>query len=405
MPNTLIVTVGSSPLPVVVSILYLQPDIVHLVHTPDVSRVVDRICDHLRHKLPSCVCKLVEIREHRSAARIRARLEGVLSDDCAGSSLNYTGGTKLMAVHTHAFWRENGGQARNASYLSADGRLYFDDPGIDPIREMHLPHLRLDELCSLHFGKTPHKKHDGHEDPIRRELAARIRDFVCRHGYEKYRDLLNPIHHGATVHLEPLFQGMEVKGLNVNAIDLARFSEWFVGKDYERMVPKEKRKAQDDSRTWLSGGWLEVWFADQLALATTHDDQTLFDEVHQDVVVGQDPDKFQMDVVAVRGYRAFLFSCTVDHAPQLVKSKLFEAANRTDRIGGEHARAAMVCLHEHPHEVLQTVQEEHWPGYDTLRLFGAPHAKGGAAPCRVATGGDRARDVSLLEGIRQWVAT
>jgi hypothetical protein len=407
MPNTLIVTVGSSPLPVVVSIMHLRPSIVHLVHTPDVVQVVRRICEHLKRKLPDCCPKLIEVQEHRSAVGIRKRLEAEekLRGHWAECGLNYTGGTKLMAVHTHAFWSKNGGQAMNASYLGGNGRLYFDDPAIDPVREMDLPHLSLDELCSLHFGKKPHQQDDGHEDPMRCELAGRIRDFVYRHGHEEYRNLRKPIDHGGTVDLEPLFQDMDVKGLNVNAVDLESFGEWFVGKDYKHMEPKEKRKAQDDSRQWLIGGWLEVWFADQLARATTHDDQALFDEVHQDVEVGKDPDKFQMDVVAVRGYRVFLFSCTVDHTTQLVKSKFFEAANRTDRIGGEHARAAMVCLHEHPHEVLQTVQEEHWPGYDTLRLFGEPHVKGGAASCRVATGGDPPRDVTLLDGIRQWVAT
>jgi hypothetical protein len=107
---------------------------VHLIYTPDVERVVDRICAHLKEKLPECCVNLVLIREHRSAAGIRKRLEEEkkLSELCAGSNLNYTGGTKLMAVHTHAFWLENGGQKQNASYLAADGRLYFDDPGKKP---------------------------------------------------------------------------------------------------------------------------------------------------------------------------------------------------------------------------------------------------------------------------------
>lgn len=128
----------------------------------------------------------------------------------------------------------------------------------------------------------------------------------------------------------------------------------------------------------------------------------LFDEVHQNVVIGDKPDDFEMDVVAVRGYRLFLFSCTVDDKNH-VKSKLFEADNRTARIGGEHARAAMVCLHKHPHKVLQTVQAEHWPGYDTLRLFGKPHVEGKEAPCQVIIGSQSPIAVTLQKGIEQWV--
>jgi hypothetical protein len=86
MAETLIVTVGSSPLPVVVSVLYLKPARIFLVYTPDVSRVVDRVCEHLGCKLPGCERNLVEIPDHRSAARIHARLEG-LKGSCSSSGL------------------------------------------------------------------------------------------------------------------------------------------------------------------------------------------------------------------------------------------------------------------------------------------------------------------------------
>lgn len=185
------------------------------------------------------------------------------------------------------------------------------------------------------------------------------------------------------------------------ATNIESFSQWF-DDGYSRKNSGEKKTARLKNAQWLWSNWLEVWLADQLTNAKTDDGKSLFHEVSQNVEVGTEPDKFEMDVVAVRGYRVFLFSCTVD-SKNHVKSKLFEAANRTARIGGDHARAGLVSLHERPYEVLQTVREEHWQGYDTLRLFGEPHVKGEQAPCNVEPGTTESRKVTLLEGIRQWV--
>lgn len=432
MAETLIVTVGSSPLPVVVSVLYLKPARVFLVYTPDVSRVVDRVCDHLGRKLPGCERNVIEIPDHRSATKIHARLEG-LKGSCSSSRLNYTGGTKLMAVHTHGFWTDHGGNPRDASYLGGDGRLYFHDASREPVPERDLPSLNLLELCELHFGRAPHKQADEHLDDKRLALAKKIWHIVCEQGFAVYREYLPPLYaesgemnikgydlpcpvrvgwnaakehnfkeRGAffAVDLARLFQMLEVP-----ATDIDSFGRWWDGAAYERKNSEGKTKARLEYAKWLWGGWLEVWLADRLAQAKDDDGTPLFDEIHQSVWVGTEPDDFEMDVVAVRGYRVFLFSCTVDDKSYLVKSKLFEAANRTDRIAGEHARAAMLCLHQHPQKVLQTVQEEHWPGYDTLRLFGEKHVKGAKAPCRIPTGGKPPRDVTLLDGIRDWVAT
>ncbi len=427
MAESLIVTVGSSPLPVVVSVLYLEPTRVFLVYTPDVSRVVRRVCDHLGRKLPGCERNLVEIPDHRSAARIHARLEG-LKASCPSSGLNYTGGTKLMAVHTHRFWTDHGGKPRDASYLGGDGRLYFDDQTRDPVAGKDLPALSLAELRDLHFGDKLHKQADEHLDTKRLNLATRIWHIVCQDGFAAYREHLPPLYgENGDINIKgydltcsvkadwnaarkqnfeerSVFSKKDLSGLfkmlGVEATDIDGFGRWMDGEAYEG-----KAKTRLEYAQWLWSGWLEVWLADRLAKAQNEDSTALFDEVHQSVRVGKEPDDFEMDVVAVHGYRTFLFSCTVDHKNYLVKSKHFEAAQRTDRIGGEHARAAVVCLHKKPHEVLRTVQEEHWPGYDTLRLFGEKHVKGDKAQCQIPTGDEAPRDVTLLEGIREWATT
>lgn len=366
MSTKLIITVGSSPLPVIVSILALKPSVVQFIYTPDVQEVVNRICNLLKDKLQDCKHKFISLPEHFSSNSIVETLNNQIKESCEEYSLNYTGGTKLMAVHTYAFWREKRGQPRNASYLGSDGKLYFDAPERSPILEKDLPSLSLNEQCLLHFGGEPDKKGDEHKKPKRLELADRINGFLCEKGTKTYKDRLR------------------------NDID-----------NFGQELGINKTEIRSNQK-FLQGEWLEVWLADQLSNAKI-DGKPLFDEIHQHIEY-EKKDAFEMDVIATRGYRVFLFSCTAKIKRDEVKLKFFEAVNRAARIGGEHARAAMVCLYPQPHELLKTVQEEHWPGYDTLRLFGEPHIRGKQAICRVtADKKESPPEVTLLEGIKQWI--
>ncbi|MBK8184410.1 MAG: hypothetical protein IPK63_16665 [Candidatus Competibacteraceae bacterium] len=364
--NTLIATVGSNPLPVIVSIRTLKPNRLWLLYTDDVQEVTNRISNHLKGKLPNCNISPLEIKDHQKAKSIHAIL-GEITEDWPNTSLNYTGGTKLMAVHVHSFWKEKGGRSENASYLGSDGRLYFDDGMIR--EEKDLPSLSLDEQCLLHIGKIPHARGNHHCELEYVELAEKIYQAGCRISWGKYKQM----------------------------VDKANKDKNFADVYGEIKLGLENIPDFCNSK-FLQGDWLEIWLAHQLKQIEI-DGTPLFDNIEQHVKVDQDPD-FEMDMVATRGYRVFVFSCAAQSRDRDVKEKFFEVVNRAARIGGEHARAAVVCLHENPQTVLRTVQAEHWPGYDTLRLFGQAHIKGEKAPCQV---GEQVRPVTLLAGIREWV--
>ncbi|MBE2294535.1 MAG: hypothetical protein IAF00_06265 [Phycisphaerales bacterium] len=423
--NILIATVGSNPLPVVVSIRAIEPDRLWLLYTSDVEQITNRISEHLKVKLPNCKILPLEIKDHQKAKSIRATLEEI-EEDWPNTKLNYTGGTKLMAVHVHSFWKEKGGKPENASYLGSDGRLYFDDIK-ESLLEEQLPKLYLADLCQLHFNKNP-KSGNEHLNEKKLKLAQEIHRFVCDNNFSIYQDHLPPLYgENSLARLDgyddkikcdwnaakefnfkktgAFFKkdlSMLFKIFNLEAKSIEEFSCWLEGNSYHRKNSEQKKKANLSNAKWLYGVWLEVWLADQLKQMITCDGRKIFDEVHQNVSIGDKPDDFEMDVVAVCGYRLFLFSCTVDDNDYLVKSKLFEAGNRAARIGGEHARAAMLCLHEEPQSVLQTVQEERWSGYNTLRLFGLDHIKGGSKPCQVVSG-QQPRAVTLQQGVEEWV--
>ncbi len=377
--RTLLATVGSSPLPVVVAVRHLQPERLMLLYTDPVHRVADRIAEHLRRKLPRCTLSLFEIRHHRTASGIREHLQEAPPDwpqgpnDWAETGLAYTGGTKPMAVHVHAYWRELGGRPEHGCYLAPDGRLYFDD-GRD-VPESDLPALCFEDQCRLHLGEGPISIANAHHDPGNKALAIAVRAQVAAQGWRHYRDALKPCRNGDTAGTA------RILGVDPGCID-----------------------GQSNATKFLEGDWLEVWLAAELAEVREHGDP-LFDEVLQSVRAERSKD-FELDVVAIRGFRVFVFSCTAKSSDKEIKLKFFEALHRAARIGGEHARAALVCLHEHPPEVLQTVQAEAWPAYDTMRLFGSDQVAGRAGVCYL-TSSTRGREpgpaMSFEAAIKDWV--
>jgi hypothetical protein len=159
---------------------------------------------------------------------------------------------------------------------------------------------------------------------------------------------------------------------------------------------------------WLYSLWLEVWVREQLT-SFVHEGRSLFDEVHANYELPVDRTDtreadFELDVIGVRGHRVFYFSCTVDSKKPLVKSKMFEAIHRAERIGGELARACVVSLHQNPTDVLRTIhQEEIWEGLDRYRLFGLDHVIAKSAACGIDEKGQPGSKLSFEEGVRRWV--
>ncbi len=96
---------------------------------------------------------------------------------------------------------------------------------------------------------------------------------------------------------------------------------------------------------WLSGTWLEsaVLSALQDCARELH-----LRECCMDLKLKAEGTEFQFDVVAMRGYQLFAFSCTTESARkrggrELVKQKLFEAYVRARQMGGDEACVALVC--------------------------------------------------------------
>jgi hypothetical protein len=96
-------------------------------------------------------------------------------------------------------------------------------------------------------------------------------------------------------------------------------------------------------RNWLDGSWLESAMMD--VLVQLKDEKDLNGALMG--VETRDP-RFEVDCLALNGYRLSLFSCTAGNARDQgkykeAKLKLFEAIARGRQLGGDEARIALVC--------------------------------------------------------------
>ena len=69
---------------------------------------------------------------------------------------------------------------------------------------------------------------------------------------------------------------------------------------------------------------------------------------------------FELDVVAVLGYQVVVVSCSVDSDPGRIKGKAMEAYHRAKQLGGDEARAVVLCVatYEYAERVEKELEDE-----------------------------------------------
>jgi hypothetical protein len=79
----------------------------------------------------------------------------------------------------------------------------------------------------------------------------------------------------------------------------------------------------------------------------------------------------EFDVVALRGYQLFFFSCATTAERKKLKSKLFEATIRARQIGGDEACVALVCLKTDP--TLEAEAQQALGSEGRIKVFHGAH--------------------------------
>ncbi len=287
--DTLILLVGSNPLPNYLTAKLLQPKRLFLIHTPETREPAERLNRVLGNQTPVEMRGLTRASDAREIAEAVRRVIG--DSDLEQVHLNYTGGTKIMAAHARMAFRENGGNDKNASYLNDGARcLFFDDGRIENLEDQDVA-LTLDLIGRLHGCEMLPSSADGPTEKDGRIVAAKV--ALDAGSAKSLCDTAQRFKEAGKLQkaLESPWRPQDV-GLTLSAIQ----------------VPEEE---WDDNRfkAWqrfLGGEWLEVavaaWIKDATGVSPS-----------QGVYWRLKGRQFQIDVALIRNHRLYVISCTTDN--------------------------------------------------------------------------------------------
>ncbi|HEY1349213.1 MAG TPA: hypothetical protein VGF67_06280, partial [Ktedonobacteraceae bacterium] len=443
----LLLLVGANPLPNIVAgrLLVAAGGKVTLIYSKDTCTLAQRLEEWLKESPGGVEVELAEPVEETDADSVYRCVQEVLTNNggraeqlkkvCAG--LHYTGGTKVMSVHAYRAlenWaNERSGQKREAifSYLDAQTLCMrikrANRDTVSPSIGLKVK-LSIKDLVKIHGWKWQRTSDRTPlmpiTEPILPEIAAAL---LAIHQNSEHAEKWK---HWLSHELAPVARTRSIAPFPVWIKDSEQSEKTTVlrtTRNWKKRVPdltlpwpdklpqlcetmkkvlgqeKAERlklaagtqhghfKEVKDFCQWLDGGWLESTVLS--ALCDCSAALQLRDcgmNLHLTPIGDKDSEAemcFEFDVVAMRGYQLFAFSCTTESDDGgLLKQKLFEAYIRARQMGGDEACVALVCTAD-PQKVRKLEREM---SHDIGRLV------------RLGVFG-REKLANLSQNIEQWV--
>jgi hypothetical protein len=318
---------------------------------------------------------------------IKCQLECLATDASVG--LHYTGGTKAMAVHAYRSieaWAKEPGRKPIYSYLDARTlEICFDPVNIAAgnttaryfVGTVHIP---LTDIIKLH-GWSAQQGHEPVVKPILPETTVRLAEVYSDENKAKqWREWWNGQTRTGTFPSHPeLSPAVTSLKQELGALEVT-----FDGCSFDFEEAKEKTGFALGSKgksfkDWLIGEWLDSYC---LRCVQEIAEDVGLDECLMDLKT--DPVDFQSDVIVIRGYQLFYFTCTVRSKKPDVKLKLFEGYIRAKQLAGDQARVALVCCTDEP-KIIQKEMKQELEAGSQISVFG------------------RSSLINLAREIRQWI--
>jgi hypothetical protein len=272
--------------------------------------------------------------------------------------MNYTGGTKVMAVHAYRAVFELQPDAV-FSYLDPHRLVMcIDNDYGEVIRLRVSPQLSLKQIFALH-GLTWQEQRPPESEPLWQEAAQAFAQFhqdssltqawrswchsqlrrVAKYDSYQWRS------EGELVALAPLsLQGLPQRIRDVLGHYFGVGNEGLSFRQLQQQgIPLQK------FCEWLDGLWLEHYVLSQLQVIAEgcriHESKRSF-YIEDPLDTNKTWAKFEFDVAFMRDYQLFALSCTTTDKRHLRKQKLIEANLRARQLGGAEARVALVCCYD-----------------------------------------------------------
>jgi hypothetical protein len=371
----LFLLVGKNPLPnYVAARLLLKADgTLYVIHTTGPTGT-GHIAQRLARFFPQHRPQLIPV-DPFDTTMLHHTVKRYLENAPLGSvGLNYTGGTKVLAVHTYQVVQEFCQQARREpvfSYLDADTLELSVEPWENrPAFRRQAVHsivVTLEDLFALHDVKLQGRLQQTPVFPdLARALALQHSDERGISAWRAARGILNKADQRSWDALVCALRETAVRPdvLTLLEILLAGGSSATTPLSLGQAAHGAGMKSPRELLLWLEGQWLENWALHCIRdLGYLHCARS---------IIGLTPSRFEIDVAVMRGYQLFALSCSVSDDPRTIKLKLLEIYTRARQMGGDEACVAAVCTVEDS-EKLQSEIGREWEVENRVRVFGRKH--------------------------------
>ncbi|MBU0510285.1 MAG: hypothetical protein KJ638_01095 [Chloroflexi bacterium] len=385
MPNELIpelpkstylfLLVGTNPLPnyVAARLLASECATIYLLHSGGPKGTFE-VARCLKTKIVS-VCPSVKVipREitETDGQIIESEIAAILSnikpepaDDKVG--LNYTGGTKPMAVHAYrVIKREFSGGC--FSYLDAQSLRMFITKGREPTQTPFVGlsvTLSLDDLLALHGYKTSESRCEPEYSEYYLALAKVHATSDGLHEWKGNWDKRKQSK--GWLRTERPLTTLPTKSEYPHLAPIIDVFDKYDG-DTARVAQQLDLEKLDSCYTWFNGTWLEEYTLHSLKQFV--DEQSIKHFGIDLKLQKRGMREFQLDVAAMYGYQLFAISCIATAVGEKAEEHLFEAFIRSRQIGGDEARYGLVSCVKNP-LALQRKIEQSWDAEGKVRVFG-----------------------------------
>jgi hypothetical protein len=329
-----------------------------------------RIAERLAAQFPQNPSRLVPV-DHLKTSSIRDEITRYLAQTPPDQpiGLNYTGGTKMMAVHAYAavadFCRLRGREVV-FSYLDADSMelLIEEQPGRPALRRnvALAVDLSLEKLLDLHGIRCSGALQP---EPMLPELAAALAQQNSSDAGIKAWQAGRVVLKAAEGRLWGEVRAeLERLGVMPDVMDRLAAACGFAPEKpiaWGEAASQAGFKSPRQLHTWLDGFWLESWTLECI--------KRLGHQERSRDINCQSPNPMGIDVAVLRGYQLFALSCGVTTDEHEATIKPLEIFTRGRQLGGDEARVAFVGIHDDPQKIQQKLRLD-WDAGKRIRVFG-----------------------------------
>ncbi len=375
MSDHLFLLVGKNPLPnyVAAKLLIKQGTKVYFVYsekTDDSSGTATyktRLADKLTIQLGKSFFTpiVVPLIDPSDASCIRSAIKNQFAGipDSSSISLNYTGGTKAMSVHTYRAIEEFGnkkGCELTFSYLdSRTLQLRFDgNDGPVQLNQPEAKHfaqtkIKLRSLMDLH-GLTFQLRQDNSEIiPLDKVKFASLVNVLSEYRnsenkwatYQTFRhDNWAKLNHPKKE--TQISLPIELADL---AIELNKLGQQVCSRNWVEENQLSFRYLNNNTHRkslgmFLFSKWLESFVLSKIIAIGDRSIEDFGTSLYVARQENKTESFIEIDAFAVRGYQLFAISCSMAKNTDEQKDKLFEIAHRAKQLGGDEARIGLACM-------------------------------------------------------------